>query len=68
MGIYAGKKKVVVISVNIVSSDHRISSDHWGEYCFSTISLHYILAMNVTRDKETIITHMYNPKDLENPW
>jgi hypothetical protein len=68
MGIYAGKKKVVVISVDIVSSDHWISSDHWGEYCVRSISLYYILAMNVSRDKETMITHIYEPKDLENPW
>jgi hypothetical protein len=68
MGIYAGKKKVVAVSVNIVSSDHWISADHWREYCVGSISLHHILAMNITRDKETIITRMYEPKDLENPW
>ena len=31
MGIYPGKKEVVVASVNIISSDHWITSDYRRE-------------------------------------
>lgn len=58
MGIYPGKKEVVVASVNIISSDHWISSDYRREYCVSSVYLHYILGMKVAREKETIITIM----------
>jgi hypothetical protein len=58
MGIYPGKKKVVVASFNNFSSDHWTASGNWREFCVSTIYLHHFLAMKVAREKETIITIM----------
>ena len=58
MGISPGKKEVVVASVNIFSSDHRITSDYWREYGIGSIYLHHFLVMKVAREKETIITIM----------
>lgn len=58
MGISPGKKEVVVASVNIFSSDHRIASDYRREYCVGSIYLHYFLEMKMAREKETVITIM----------